>query len=95
MRYKVKMSESIEFVIEGKNEEEVLEWLRSNSIKEVRILSDNFTTTFNEKIISKTVMPADVTVEDYVEDIAEITPEDLAEWQKAGCGIDEDAPWNK
>ena len=71
MRYKVKMSESIEFVIEGKSEEEVLEWLRCNSIKEVRILSDNFTTTFNEKIISKTVMPADVTIEDYVEDVIE------------------------
>lgn len=69
MRYKVKMSESIEFVIEGKNEEEVLEWLRSNTIKEVRVLGDNFSTQFNEKIISKTVMPADVTIEDYVEDI--------------------------
>ena len=69
MRYKVKMSESIEFVIEGKSEDEVLEWLRSNTIKEVRILVDNFTTEFNEKIISKTVMPADVTIEDYIEDI--------------------------
>ena len=71
MRYKVKMSESIEFVIEGTSEEEVLEWLRCNNIKEVRILSDNFTTKFNEKIISKTVMPADVTIDDYVEDVIE------------------------
>ena len=71
MRYKVRMSESIEFVIEGKNEDEVLEWLRTNTIKEVRVLGDNFSTQFEEKIISKTVMPADVTIEDFVEDFIE------------------------
>ena len=95
MRYKVKMSESLEFVIEGKSEEEVLEWLRGNTIKEVRVLNKELPIQFTETILEKTVMPADVAIEDCIEDITEITPEDLAEWQNAGCGIDLDAPWNK
>ena len=97
MRYKVKMSETVEFVIEGKSEEEVLEWLRCNTIKEVRIVAPELPLGHEELILEKTVMPADVSVEDFVEDIIEddiVTAEDLAEWQQAGCGIDLDAPWN-
>lgn len=69
MRYKVKMSESIEFVIEGGSKEDVLDWLRGNTIKEVRVINSNIKKKYDEEIVEKTVFPADVTIEDWCEDI--------------------------
>ena len=71
MRYKVKMSESIEFVIEGGSKEDVLEWLRGNTIREVRVINSNIKKKYNEEIVEKTVFPADVSIEDYIEDFPE------------------------
>ena len=36
MRYKVKTIETLEFVIEGNNEEDVKEWMKCNTIAEIR-----------------------------------------------------------
>jgi len=69
MRYRVKMSESIEFVIEGGSKEDVLDWLRGNTIKEVRVINSNIKKKYDEEIVEKTVFPADVTIEDWCEDI--------------------------
>lgn len=69
MRYKVKMSESIEFVIEGGSKEDVLDWLRGNTIREVRVINSSIRKKYNEEIVEKTVFPADVTIEDWCEDI--------------------------
>ena len=41
MRYKVRQIEYSEFVIEGKDEEEIKEWLRSNTIKEIQTINKN------------------------------------------------------
>lgn len=71
MRYKVKMSESIEFVIDGGSKEDVLEWLRGNTIKEVRVINSSIKKQYDEHIIEKTVFPAEVSIEDYVDDIEE------------------------
>ena len=40
MRYRVKQIESVEFVIEGKNENEIKEWLSCNTIKEIRTINN-------------------------------------------------------
>lgn len=69
MRYRVKMSESIEFVIEGGSKEDVLDWLRGNTIREVRVINSSIRKKYNEEIVEKTVFPADVTIEDWCEDI--------------------------
>lgn len=71
MRYKVKMSESIEFVIEGGSKEDVLEWLRGNTIKEVRVINSSINKQYDEHIVEKTVFPAEVSIEDYVDDVEE------------------------
>lgn len=71
MRYKVKMSESIEFVIEGGSKEDVLEWLRGNTIKEVRVINSSIKKQYDEHIVEKTVFPAEVSIEDYVDDVEE------------------------
>lgn len=71
MRYRVKMHESIEFVIEGGSKEEVLDWLRGNTIKEVRVINSNIKKEYNEEIVEKTVFPAEISIEDYVDDLEE------------------------
>lgn len=71
MRYRVKMHESIEFVIEGGSKEDVLDWLRGNTIKEVRVINNNIKKEYNEEIVEKTVFPAEVSIEDYVDDVEE------------------------
>lgn len=71
MRYKVKMSESIEFVIEGGSKEDVLEWLRGNTIKEVRVINSSIKKQYDEHIVEKTVFPAEMSIEDYVDDVEE------------------------
>lgn len=73
MRYKVKVIESMELVIEGDTEEKVLDWLQANTIREIKTLNPNLRVDYDEKILSKTVYPADVTIEDYVEDIVDET----------------------
>ena len=67
MRYKVKISESIEFVGEAKTENEVEEFLRSYTIKEIQNANEDITVIHSEKIISKTVMPADVNMNEITE----------------------------
>ena len=67
MRYKVKMSESIEFVVEAKTEEEVEEFLRSYTIEEIQAANNDINIIRNEKIVSKTVMPADVDMNNIIE----------------------------
>lgn len=71
MRYRVKMHESIEFVIEGGSKEDVLDWLRGNTIKEVRVINSNIKKEYNEEIVEKTVFPAEISIEDYVGDLEE------------------------
>ncbi len=71
MRYRVKMHESIEFVIEGGSKEDVLDWLRGNTIKEVRVINSNIKKEYNEEIVEKTVFPAEISIEDYVDDLEE------------------------
>jgi hypothetical protein len=65
------MHESIEFVIEGGSKEDVLDWLRGNTIKEVRVINSNIKKEYNEEIVEKTVFPAEVSIEDYVDDVEE------------------------
>lgn len=71
MRYKVKLTESLEFIIEGANEVKVRDWLRGNTIREVRAINHKLNPMYNEEILGKTVMPADVTTDDWCEDIIE------------------------
>lgn len=76
MRYKVKQIEYSEFVIEGKDEEEIREWLRSNTIKEIQTINKNIVKHYSTKVIGKTVFPADITIDDFCEDIV-----DEMEWK--------------
>ena len=76
MRYRVKQIESVEFVIEGKNENEIKEWLSCNTIKEIRTINNQINPLYKSEIIEKTVYPADITVDDYCEDIL-----DEMEWE--------------
>lgn len=69
MRYKVKTTETLEFVIEGDNADDVLDWLSGNTIREIRHINHKLLQTYHSEIIEKTVMPADVSVDDYCEDI--------------------------
>ena len=62
MRYKVKMSESLEFVVEGKNENEINDFMREHTIEEVRATNGDLHINYTEEIIEKTVMPADVDI---------------------------------
>ena len=36
MRYKVRTTETLEFYIEGNNEQDVIEWMKCNTIREIR-----------------------------------------------------------
>ena len=76
MRYKVRQIEYSEFVIEGKDEEEIKEWLRSNTIKEIQTINKNIVKHYSTEVICKTVFPADITVDDCCEDIL-----DEMEWE--------------
>ena len=76
MRYKVKQIEYSEFVIEGKDEEEIREWLRSNTIKEIQTINKNIVKHYSTEVIGKTVFPADITIDDFCEDIV-----DEMEWE--------------
>lgn len=69
MRYRVKTVESLEFVIEGNNADEVIEWLKCNTIREIRTANPKLNTEFDQMIIEKTVMPADLSTDICIEDI--------------------------
>ena len=72
MRYKVRQTETVEYVIEAANEEEAREFLMTYTNRELRAANHNINTFFEEQIVEKTVMPADFHVDD---DIAEIHDE--------------------
>lgn len=69
MRYKVKMTETIEYVIEGNNEQEVMDWMQDNTIREVRKINSSINVVYDEQIIEKTLFPSDITTDDFCEDI--------------------------
>lgn len=62
MRYKVKMSESLEFVVEGKSEEEIHDFMREHTIEEVRATNGDLKVNYDEEILEKTVMPAEIDI---------------------------------
>ena len=43
--------------------------MQANTIREVRELNNSINVIYDERIIEKTVFPADVTTDDYCEDI--------------------------
>ena len=69
MRYRVKTTESLEFIIEGKDVDEVNEWLKCNTIREIRMANPKLNREFSQMIIEKTVMPADISTDICIEDI--------------------------
>ena len=95
MRYKVRTTETLEFVIEGDNADEVLDWLSGNTIREIRRINYKLATQYHHEIIEKTVMPADVSVDDYCEDIPDddwnkVHSDALEKLTEEGCEDDED-----
>lgn len=81
MRYKVKQTETIEYVLEAANEE-AMEFLLTYTNRELRAANHNIDTIFEEEIVEKTVMPADFHVDDNIEEIYDEWPdyfEDSAE----------------
>lgn len=69
MRYRVKTVETLEFVIESNNADEVIEWLKCNTIREIRSANPNLSPEYDQMIIEKTVMPADLSTDICIEDI--------------------------
>ena len=53
MRYKVKQTEIIEYVLEAANEEEAMEFLLTYTNRELRAANHNIDTIFEEEIVEK------------------------------------------
>ena len=64
MRYKIKLTESIELVVEGKDEEEIEDFMRCTTIREIRKVNPDITVNYKNEIIEKTVMPKDIDLDD-------------------------------
>ena len=75
MRYKVRQTETIEYVLEAANEEEAYDFLLTYTNRELRAANHNIDTFFEEQIIEKTVMPADFHVDDDIEEILDEWPD--------------------
>ena len=76
MRYKVTQAETIEYVIEAENEEQVYEFLRCHTTREIRALKRDVKTSYGEAIVEKTVMPADFHHDDDIPEIFDDAPFD-------------------
>ena len=64
MRYKIRITESVELVVEGKNEAEIVEFMECTTIREIRKVNPNITVQYQNEIIEKTVMPKDIDLDD-------------------------------
>lgn len=64
MRYKIRITESVELVVEGKNEAEIVEFMECTTIREIRKVNPNIAVQYQNEIIEKTVMPKDIDLDD-------------------------------
>ena len=94
MRYKVRQTETVEYVLEAANEEEAREFLMTYTNKELRAANHNIDTFFEEQIIEKTVMPADFHVDDEIEEIHDEWPDYYEESVDGEFDFAEDIPLN-
>ena len=77
MRYKVTQTETVEYVLEAKNEEEAWEFMKCCTTRELRALKHDIKTQYSAAIVEKTVMPADFHYEDEVPEIFDDIPDEL------------------
>ncbi|SDH83541.1 hypothetical protein SAMN05421493_104155 [Pseudobutyrivibrio sp. 49] len=77
MRYKVTQTETVEYVLEAKNEEEVWEFMKCCTTRELRALKHDIKTQYSAAIVEKTVMPADFHYDDEIPEILDDVPEEL------------------
>ncbi|SDZ76664.1 hypothetical protein SAMN02910384_00017 [Pseudobutyrivibrio sp. ACV-2] len=77
MRYKVTQTETVEYVLEAKNEEEAWEFMKCCTTRELRALKHDIKTQYSAAIVEKTVMPADFHYEDEVPEIFDDVPDFL------------------
>ena len=77
MRYIVTQTETIKYVLEADNEEQVHEFLKSNTTRELRALKHNIKTSYTDAIIEKTLLPADFHCDDDIPVIFDDIPEKL------------------
>lgn len=64
MRYKIRITESVELVVEGKNEAEIAEFMECTTIREIRKVNPDIPVHYKNEIIEKTVMPKDIDLDD-------------------------------
>lgn len=77
MRYIVTQTETVEYVLEAKNEEEAWEFMKCCTTRELRALKHDIKTQYSAAIVEKTVMPADFHYEDEVPEILDDIPDEL------------------
>ncbi len=77
MRYKVTQTETVEYVLEAKNEEEAREFMKCCTTRELRALKHDIKTQYSAAIVEKTVMPADFHYDDEIPEIFDDIPEEL------------------
>ncbi|SFN92896.1 hypothetical protein SAMN05216351_1029 [Pseudobutyrivibrio sp. JW11] len=94
MRYKVRQTETVEYILEATNEEEAMDFLMTYTNRELRAANHNIDTIFKEEIIEKTVMPADFHVDDEIEEILDEWPDYYEEFVEGESGFIEGIPFN-
>ena len=53
MKYKVKMTHTVELVIEGKTADQVIDWMYCHTPNEAKALAKNCVEFYDEEIVSK------------------------------------------
>ncbi|GEM_PF-5325413 len=74
MRYKIRQTETVEYVLDAPNEEDALEFTRTCTTRELRAIKKDITTIYEEATIEKTILPADFNYDDHIEEIHDDWP---------------------
>ncbi len=75
MRYKVRQTEVVEFILEADTYAEAEEFLMCYTNRELRAIKPDIETMYSSEIVEKTVMPADFNSEDEIPMIPDEFPE--------------------
>ncbi len=74
MRYRVRQTETVEYILEAANEEEAWDFVNVYTTRELRAVKPDIKTIYSDAIVEKTVMPADFNANDEIEMIPDDWP---------------------